>query len=484
MTENNVRPPTYGESLLALLGMAVIVAVGYLGFGIRIEMLMIFSAIFAGFLAKRVGLGWNQLESAICHKLVQATPALLIIWIIGMVIGAFIFSGTIPMVIYYGLKLIHPTYFYACAFLVCLILSTATGTSWGSAGTAGVAMMGIAAGLGIPLSITAAAVICGAVFGDKMSPLSETTNLAPLCAGTTLYTHIRSMLWTTLPAGLISLLIFFLAGRGITLRQTGLPESALTMLDALTKIYHWHWVLLLPFVVIFICACCKLPPVPAMIGASLVALLIGCFYQGFDFAQGVVAAVNGFTVSQVYNGETIPEIMTLLNRGGMKSMAGVVLIVYCGYAYASIVSKAGFLQTAMAPLIQRAHSRFSLIGAALVTNFLIAACSGSSYAAFIMTGEMYQKSFIKMGLGLPVLSRTMEDSGTVMLPLVPWSAAGAFYAATLGVGVSGYGLWAVNTYLNPVMALLLALLGWGMFRLKPEEQVQELERLEQEEASL
>lgn len=465
MKKHEKREPTLLESAAALLGMAVIVAVGYIWLGIRIEILMIGAAVLAGILARRVGLTFSDMEEGIGEKLLKATPAILIIWTIGIVIGAFMFSGSIPMVIYYGLKLIHPQYLYVCSFFVCAILSTVTGTSWGSAATGGVAMMGVAAGFGVPLHITAAAVICGALVGDKLSPLSETTNLAPMCCGVNIYEHIKSMLWTTIPASLISLLVFFIARKGIEVTEAGLPQTAADMLASLDRIYQWNVILLIPFIILFAGAFLKQPPVPVMLMASAAAIILGGAYQGFDVVKGMEGCVNGFSVAMVYAGEAAEGGLTLLNRGGMKSMAGIVIVVYCGYAYAAIIGKAGFLEKAAEPLLKRCRTKVSLIGGALLVNFVIAACAGSSYPAFIMTGEMFREAFIAKGMDPCVLSRTLEDSGTMMLPLVPWSAAGAFYVATLGVsvyGMKGYALYSVNTYANPIMALLLAALGIGI----------------------
>jgi NhaC family Na+:H+ antiporter len=194
------RPATYGEAFLAIIFMLVVVTGGFIFFGLKVELLMVISAAFAALIAYRIGIGWGELEKSIVSKLSTSLPAVLIIWSIGIVIGTYVFCGSIPMIIYYGLVMVDPQYMYAFSFLTCLILSVVTGTSWGSAGTAGVALMGVAVGLDVSLPITAGAVISGAVFGDKMSPLSDTTNLSPLCAGADLYDHIRSMMWTTVPA--------------------------------------------------------------------------------------------------------------------------------------------------------------------------------------------------------------------------------------------------------------------------------------------
>ncbi|MCI8638680.1 MAG: Na+/H+ antiporter NhaC [Coprococcus sp.] len=461
------REPRFWEALFAVGQMAVVVAAGYIVFHVRIEILMIVSAVIAGLAARGLGYFYQELENAVCEKLMKATPAILIIWMIGVVIASFMFSGSIPMVIYYGLKLLHPHYIYVCSFLVCAILSTVTGTSWGSAATGGVAMMGVASGFGVPLHITAAAVICGALVGDKLSPLSETTNLAPMCCGTDIYSHMKSMLWTTIPASMISMLFFWACGKTLSIASDEVPASAAAMMDSLDKVFEWNLFLLLPFIVLFLGAFLKMPPVPVMIVSSAVALILGGVVQKFDVVTGIEGCVNGFFVSAIYEGDVAETVISLLNRGGMKSMAGIVIVVYCGYAYAAVIDKAGFLKTAAQPLLRRCKTRVSLVGSALIVNFFVAACAGSSYPAFIITGEMFTEEFKKKGMPPFVLSRTLEDSGTMLLPLVPWSAAGAFYAATLGVeafGMDGYALYSLNTYGNPIMALILAVTGIGMYQ--------------------
>jgi NhaC family Na+:H+ antiporter len=255
-------------------------------------------------------------------------------------------------------------------------------------------------------------------------------------------------------------------------------------MNILNEMYDWNIVMLIPFIIILVCAFTKQPPVPTMVGASFAAIAIGAITQGFDLASGVAASVNGFTVDMIYDSEVTSEVAGLLNRGGMKSMVGIIIVIYCGYVYAAIISKAGFLETALRPVIKRANSRVSVVTAALATDFIILCCAGSSYVAHIMVGEMYKKSFIKNGMDLRVLSRSMEDVGTMMAPLIPWGASGAFYIATLGVpifGEGGFAPWAFNTWLNPIIAIILAATGIGMYKLTKEQQDEELAKLEAEE---
>lgn len=468
-------PVTFTESVLVFAFLIGII-VGTLKLGLRIEILLMAASAFALALGMRHGYSWAELEKAISEKLANVTPAILLIWVVGMVTAAMMFSGTIPMIIYYGMKIINPKMMYLCSFLLCSVLSICTGTSWGSAATGGVAVMGIAAGLGINLPINAAAAVGGCIIGDKLSPLSDTTNLAPLAAGTDLYAHIRSMLWTSIPAGIIAAFIYFLLGLQIDVGESAeLPEMAVNMMSDLESIYRWNILVLVPLVIIIGGALLKRSAVLTMLAASLTAILIGTFYQGFDMVNGLNSCINGFTADMITSRQCCTEITSLLNRGGMRSMVGIVIIIYCGYVFATCVSHIGFVQTFTAPLIKKAITPLKLITCTLFTNFFIAASAGSSYAAFILSGEMYRDAYEKQGLGLNTLSRSMEDSGTMCMPLVPWGIAAGVYEASLGVSclgthlTDGYAIWAFNTYLNPVAAIIIAALGIGLYKTKKEE---------------
>jgi NhaC family Na+:H+ antiporter len=389
------------------------------------------------------------------------------------------------MLIFYGIDIVTPQYLLVSAFLLCAVFSTITGTSWGSAGTAGLACMSIAAGFGVPLHITAAAVICGSIFGDKMSPLSETTNLAAATTGVNLYDHIKSMMWTTIPAALITLSFFYIVGLNLDINGQGVPEDALAMQAGLDEMFGWSPLLLLPFIIILAGAIMKKPPVPTMLIGSLSAIAIGVLYQGFTLESGIYASLRGFNVSMVPGVDTAnlaESVLTLLNRGGIVSMAGVVIIIYCGYAYTAIISKAGFLETAIAPLADRVKQRGPVMITTLFTGLVLLVFSGTSYTVAIMLPEMFKKQFLKVGMAARTLSRSIEDVGTMVAALVPWGTSGAFYISTLGVpiyGAGGYGIWAVMTYLTPIIAIILAFAGIGVYKLSKEEAEEAIIKSEQ-----
>ena len=285
------KAPSFALSIAAIGILVLFVGGGYIGLGLKVDIMLLCSAACVAIMAMTLGYTYADLEAFICERISKTMSTILIIWAIGTVIGTFIFCGAIPMVIRYGVMLIKPSLVIPMSFVLCAIFSTVTGTSWGSAGTAGVACIGIAAGLGVSLPMTAAAIVCGATFGDKISPLSDTTNLAPLCAGCTLYQHIGSMMWTTTPASLLALAGFFILGHTNQVAADGLPQAALDMIATLDGMFNWSILLIIPFVVIVIGAITKKPPVPTMLAAALLAILIGCFYQGFSIQSGVLSLI-------------------------------------------------------------------------------------------------------------------------------------------------------------------------------------------------
>lgn len=476
------RNPSLKEAWIVLGALPVFFLTGYVVLGLKVEIILILSAVFAAFMAFRLGYDWSDLEKAIAGKIGHATPTLLIFFTVGMVVSTFMFSGSIPMLLYYSMKLINPQMLYLCAFILCAIMSMLTGTSWGAVGTVGVAMFGVATGLGLRLDITVGAIISGAVFGDKLSPLSETTNLAPLCAGTTVYKHIYAMLYTTIPSAIAAMIVYFIVGKTTPVEGAGLPPAAIEIMDNLSRMFKFNIILVIPFLIIVICAFMKKPALPAMLGASFSAMILGVVYQGFSLKNSSLCAVSGFNV-EMTGVEATELVAKLLNRGGMSTMWSITLMLFCGYSYAAILMRAKFLETALAPIILKLKSIPALIGLTCLVELLCFLCAGTSYVGTIMVGDMFKKAYIDRGVSLSVLSRCMEDVGTMVSPLIPWGAAGIFYFTTLGVpvwGTGSYGIWAVNTYTNPFFAMLCAFTGIGILKMTKEEQELELAKYKEE----
>ncbi len=450
------RKPTLFEALIPLVAMAFLLGVGYGWLGYPVEVLLLTSAGVAGAVARRLGYTWKDMETGVVAALAKAMPAILILISVGALIGTWIAAGTIPMLIYYGLDLISPRFFLLSACVICSIISVTTGTSWGTVGTLGVALIGVATGLGIPIGAAAGAIVSGAYFGDKLSPFSDTTNLAPVVAGSNLFDHIRWMLWTTLPAWGIGLLVYLLIGlRGGAVE----PPDISSIQGALAGSFRFSLLLLLPLAVILWFALTRKPSLPGILFASLVAVALALPIQGIPLGDALRAAVSGYVPHT--GSETVDS---LLARGGMLSMMDVTLLVLCAFGYAGIMKHCGLLDRVLEALLSVVKETFGLVASAVATGIITALVTGSSYLSIIVPGELYKDAFARKGLAAKNLSRTTEDSGTVIVPLVPWSAAGVFMAGTLAVPTTTYAPWAIMNYLGFVFALIYGATGIGIAR--------------------
>jgi NhaC family Na+:H+ antiporter len=406
----------------------------------------------------------------VTDKINSSLLSVLVMVCVGTIIATWMVSGTIPMMIYYGIKLINPRFLLVTAFLVCAVVSTFTGTSFGSAGTVGVAIMGVAHALGVPLPMAAGAVLSGAVFGDKLSPLSDTTILAPIAAGCTLYEHIKHMFWTTGGSTIVCLIVFTIVGLNMDVDPNATSETATTMMAALEKLYSFNILLLLPALIVLGGAWLKKPIIPMMLLGSLLAIILGMVFQGFTLRVALNAMVSGFRVNMIPNleaaGEIPKQIGTLLNRGGMMGMMGIVLLVICSCAYAGMVSVTGCTETLLQALKKGISNVGTLISATVLSGIIMSIISGSSYLAILIPGEMFQEMYDKMGLMRKNLSRTLEDAGTCIVPLVPWATAGIYMSNTLGVPTSQYFPWAILCYSASIFAIIFGFTGIGIARVK------------------
>ncbi|MFC1235967.1 Na+/H+ antiporter NhaC [Vibrio sp. F74] len=455
-------------AFIPVISMLLLLGVGYGYFHWRAEPLLLIATVIAGLVASSAGYKWDELHEGILEKINQGMPAILILISVGFLISTWMFSGTIPMVIYFGMQYISPEYILMVACIGSAIIATMTGTSWGSVGTVGVAFMGIATGLGVSLPATAGAVVAGAYFGDKLSPLSDTTNLAPLAAGSSLYEHIGHMLYTTIPAMLLSLLVYYFAGSSEFMgTETATPEKMETMLTTLNIMFEWNVALLLPVLLVLVGAVRKWPSLIVMAAASAIAFIMGLVIQGFDASDGFTAIVKGFNVSMV-NREGFDssaatwEVTRLINRGGMMSMMGTCLIAFCAFAFAGIMSKSGALDVILETLLKKIVSTGGLILTTVASCITMAIVTGSSYLSILIPGEMYRDEYKRRNLAAKNLSRTLEDSGTVMVPLVPWSMAGVYMTSTLGVPVLDFAPWAVFCYVGWIFAVIYGYTGFGI----------------------
>ncbi|MFD1412410.1 Na+/H+ antiporter NhaC [Oceanobacillus jeddahense] len=468
------KQPNLFEAFSPIVVMLLLLAIGFGVYGFNPEPLLILASVYAGFIAWRLGYTWDEMMEGIQEKIKQAMPAILILISIGILIGTWMIAGTIPMMIYYGLKIIDPTFIVLIAFVVSAIISIVTGTSWGSAGTVGVALMGIATGLGANLPATAGAIVAGAYFGDKLSPLSDTTNIAPIAAGSELYEHIRHMLWTTVPAAILSMIVYFFAGLHLSSGNTATPETMNMMLQTLTEMFNWNILLLLPPVIILYGAIRKKPTLPMIIFSSAVAAILGIFMQGFSASDVFASTVSGFDVGMVnranFDSDTvIPEVLSLVHQGGMQSMTGVVLIAFSAFIFAGIIAKSGSLEVIIQTLMKVVKRTGDLILTTVLSCITMALVTGNSYLSIIVPGEIFKDTYKKKKLQAKNLSRTLEDSGTVVVPLIPWSSAGVFMAGTLGVSTLSYAPWAILCYTGFIFAIILGYTGIGIAKITDED---------------
>jgi len=461
---NIKRKPTFKEAIIPIFSMLLILGIGYGKMKLPIQVLLLIAAFIAAMVGKRLGLTWNDMMDGISEKVNSSLTSIFVMICVGALIGSWMVSGTIPMMIYYGIQVINPKYLLATAFLVTALISTFTGTSFGSAGTAGVAVMGIAIALNVPLAPVAGAVVAGSVFGDKLSPFSDTTILAPVAAGSELYEHIKHMLYTTGAGTILGLIVYLIIGLNTSNSSISSPEKVLIMLTTLDIMFNWNILLLLPPVIILYGAYKKKPTIPIMLLSSTVAALLGILIQNFSVKNVFTAILNGFNVSMVNStgfdsANVIKEITTLLNRGGMVGMMGTVLLILTTFAFAGIVSKSGSMEVILENIMKYVKSTGDLILSTSLSCILMAIVTGSSYLAILIPGEMFRELYKEKGLHPKNLSRTLEDSGTCVVPLVPWSIAGTYMATTLGVSTLEYLPWAIMCYMSVIFAITFGYTG-------------------------
>ncbi len=471
MKKRDVRKPTLGEALVPMIAMLLILTVGYGILGFPKESMLVLSAVVTAIIAFRLGVTWDEMITSVSEKIAKAMPTILILLAVGVIISSWMLAGTIPMMIYYGIRMINPRFFYVTSFIICAIISTCTGTSWGSMGTIGVVLVIIAQGLGLSVPITGGAVVGGSYFGDKMSPLSDTTNLAPLAAGSNLYDHIHHMLYTTVPAAIIAIILYTVLGFQTTAAGSAASSDVEMMLQNLSSIYHWNILLLVPIAIILYGSFTKKPTIPVMLISSGVAGLIGVFYQGFTFQDFFTSSVSGFSLDMIRNTDTsviLPEIEKLLCRGGMNSMQETILLILCAFSFAGIISRSGCLDVILENLVKVVKTRFALISATVVSTITMALATGSDFLTILIPGELYAPVYKKMGLAARNLSRTLEDSGTCVVALVPWSAAGAYASGVLGIPTLTYLPYAFFCFFSVLMALVCGATGFGIMTLEQE----------------
>jgi len=379
----------------------------------------------------KLGLKWKDIEQGAFHVIHVALPSVSVLITVGMIIGVWIASGTVPSIIYYGLKVLSPEIFLAAGMVICAVVSVSLGTSWGSVGTVGLALMGIGEGFDIPMYWTAGAVVSGAFFGDKISPLSDTTNLAPAVTGTDVFSHIKNMMPTTIPAMLIGLTVYLLVGFFVIDTQSVSFEKIDGITQALDENFSISPWVLLPALIVMALAIKKYPPIPSLFAGVVVGGATAMLVQGqslqsiFDFAN------NGYSI------ETgIAEIDSLLNRGGIQSMMWTISLILIALGFGGALEKTGCLQAIINAIKSKVSSFAGTQTAAIGTAFATNLVAGDPYLSIALPGRMYAPVYRGMGYSTLNLSRGIEEGGTLMSPLIPWNAGGAFVISALGLGIA------------------------------------------------
>ena len=455
---NQPKAPPLGIALVPIVSMGLLLGIGYGIYQIRPQVLLIAAAFLTGCLGVALKFRWEDMQKGIVESINKAMPAILIMLCVGVLIGSWMASGTIPMIIYYGLKLISPQFFLVTACFVCSVTALAAGTSWGTIGTVGVAFMGIAMGLGIPLGLAAGAIVAGAYFGDKMSPFSDIPNLSAVTAGANLFDHIKHMIWSAVPGWLLSLAVYFFLG----LRYRSGTISSETMnliLETIRKSFRFNVLLLLPLIIVFYLAFTKRPTIPGMLFSSLVAVVLAIVFQKESIVRIAQALNSGYPAAT-----GVEAVDRLLSRGGLMSMMETQLVAFTAFSFGGIMQKTGMLSVILDRIMTVARRVGSLIAVTIGSCVVTAFVTGSSYLSVIIPGELFGPVFKKKNLAAKNLSRIIDECGGIIVPLIPWSMAGVYITGALGVPVLEYVPWAIG---NWAAVIILTVFGYSGFTMAP-----------------
>ncbi|MDF0705861.1 MAG: Na+/H+ antiporter NhaC [Bacteroidota bacterium] len=426
-----------------------------------------FILLMGGAVAAIVGIfnkvSYKRMIAEVAENVKSTTGALLILLMVGALSGTWLVSGIIPAMIYYGLQILNPTIFLAASVVICAIISIATGSSWTTAATVGIALIGIGDALGISLGMTAGAVLSGAYFGDKMSPLSDTTNLAPAMAGGDLFSHIRYMTYTTVPTIIVTLIVFIILG--FTIDTSGVADTS-ALLENIGSTFNINgWLFIVPLVVIGLIVK-KAPPLMALLIGTLLGGVFALIFQpeivanigggtALNFESGYKGILNAITVDTAIATDD-PALNDLFSSGGMAGMLGTIWLIVCAMVFGGIMDGIGALERITESLLKLAKTTFGLFASTVGSCLALNVTASDQYLAIVVPGKMFSKAYEERGLAPENLSRSLEDSGTVTSVLVPWNTCGAYHSGVLGVGVGEYALYAVFNWLSPIMTLLFA----------------------------
>ncbi len=430
-----------------------------------LEIVFISAACFAAAHLAYLGFSWDEIIESAMGKLTKALPTIFILFAIGIIIGSWMIAGTIPMFVYYGIKVISPSFIYVLAFLIPILFSTFTGTSWGSVGTVGVVIIGVALAVNAHMPIVAGAVIGGAYFGDKISPLSDTTNMAALATDVDLYEHIQSMMYTTFPSALIAAVLYTIMGFMYPPAITDGDFSAVqTTLNDIQSLFNFNILLILPVVIVLIGSYKKAPTLPVLLTSSIAAVLLALLFQNYTLSDIIQSVYKGFDTNMAVWQAEIPEnISKLFNRGGLYALSEPAIIALFVFLYIGMLDRINAIPTIVKKVFAFAKSRVAVILSSLVSSALTNAMTSNQYATSFIVGEAFKSKYDQLKIKRKVLSRSIEDYGTMLESLIPWSPTALFLVTLLGVPFAEYWYWQFLSLINLVIAPLLAILGIGCF---------------------
>ncbi|MHB1391904.1 MAG: Na+/H+ antiporter NhaC [Clostridia bacterium] len=471
MAQKTKREATLLEALIPVvitIGLLMYMVLPQFGIGGDVHIPLVLGALVAAIVAiTRLGYTWGEVEEGIISSISGTMQAILILAIIGMIIGTWILGGVVPTLIYYGLQILSPAFFLVAACLLCCVVSLATGTSWGTAGTIGIALMGIGAGIGIPAPMTAGAIISGAYFGDKMSPLSDTTNLAPAMAGATLFDHIRHMVYTTGVSLTIALIGFGILGARFA--STALDTSNIQqVMELMKQNFNVNPLMLLIPIIVIVMVAKKVPAIPGLFIGTLLGGAAAMVFQGANVADVMNAMQNG-VVSETGN-QVLDDLLT---RGGYQSMMWTISLILAALTFGGILEKTGMLEAVAKVILRFAKSTGSLVTATIFTSIFANVLAGDQYLSIVLPGKMYKDEYRKRGLAPRNLSRCLEDAGTLTSPLVPWNTCGATMSTYLGVATIEYLPYCFLNLINPIVSIIFGFTGITMMKLEDDPSAKE-----------
>ncbi len=463
MGEKTEKKIPFWMAVLPLLVMIAVMAVTIVKFEGSPHVPLITGTIVSAFIAWRCGFKWNDIEEGFYKGIRLALPAILIIIMVGLTIGSWIGGGIVATMIYYGLKLISPSMFLVSICIISAIVTLAIGSSWSTMGTIGVAGMGIGISMGIPAPMVAGAIISGAYFGDKMSPLSDTTNLAAGITGTDLFEHIRHMFYTTIPALLIAVIAYWIMGRqfgGSDLNNENITEI-MTVLSESFSISPW--LLLVPVLVIFLVAK-KVPALPALAAGVLLGWLCHIFIQGGSVGDAVNTLQGGFSIE---SGNSLVD--ELFNRGGIDDMMYTVSLTIVAMTFGGVMEQTGMLKAIVDQILKLARSARSLVATTVLSSFFTNIAAAEQYISILLPGRMYAQAYKDKNLQSKNLSRALEDGGTVTSVFVPWNTCAVFIMSTLAVHPFEYAPYAILNFSVPILAIIFAMIGYKITFMSDKE---------------